>query len=580
MTNYFPGFIHLIPTPLFPIEQVRRLLPSPANVQYDFSRPPAYGSPYGASYSSYLPTPALTAGSPPYPYNSGVFTTVPETPLRDASSWQNPDINSFCTMGTNLQPVLAPANNPLCDQTYPRYGQPDPASEHAKEQQVEDTDKPLSAYLKDTESLDERERLLLYHFVDDVLRLIFPILDLHKAGPVRAREILHSLETNKSYYHCSLSVSAIHLKTSARPGAENVERDIMQHRFKAVSHLTRALDSDSGHDQILDATLAMIFFHCSVGAPDDHLPDIPWNEHFTAVADLINQLGLIDPSPYAALPFSVSLTAWIDILGATMLGRSPQFAHTYRTKHLSGISSGLKELMGCDDRVMYLLSEIACLDSLKGSGRLDELNISHHVSALRAQIDHTEPADFRLEDPCSSSGEIDPERLTMNMTAIFRVAARIYLYSLMPSFDRSEPSIFNLVEAASDLLNSIPTGPYGFDRSLVWPLLVVGTYSTPEGSFRGILAQRATALGESGDFGSFGRMYRVLQEVWKIADNPPMTPAYTTPSMLLPPSDLSYDQPLPFSSLPQVKTMGQPVKKQPVHWRDVMKRYGWRYLLI
>ncbi|KAH3452196.1 hypothetical protein KXX05_008423, partial [Aspergillus fumigatus] len=57
------------------------------------------------------------------------------------------------------------------------------------------------------------------------------------------------------------------------------------------------------------------------------------------------------------------------------------------------------QLMGCDDRVMYLISEIACLESLRLEGRIDDLALTQHVSALDAQIEWTESADRTLETP-------------------------------------------------------------------------------------------------------------------------------------------------------------------------------------
>ncbi|KAH3209434.1 hypothetical protein KXV77_007333 [Aspergillus fumigatus] len=163
------------------------------------------------------------------------------------------------------------------------------------------------------------------------------------------------------------------------------------------------------------------------------------------------------------------------------------------------------------------------------------------------------------------------------MSAVFRLAARIYLYSLLPEFDRSHISTISLVTAVAEVLRFIPTGPYGFDRSLVWPLLITGAFSTPSSSFRNILAQRAEALGVLGDFGNFGRMYRLLEEVWRIADDPNV-PTFAESNILLTSPDQKYEL-LPAHS-PRVEDFGRSIKKQKVHWREVMNRKGWQYLLI
>jgi hypothetical protein len=420
--------------------------------------------------------------------------------------------------------------------------------------------------------IDEYDRPLLNHFVDNVLRLIFPIVQAHQGGHERAQAVLHSLESNKSYLHCCLSVSATHLKTTIGIEGEQIDNDIIRHRFDAVTHLCEALQENTEHEKILEATLAMIFFHCSVGGPDDYLPDIAWNDHFQAATSLINKLGLPNAliqsnSPFEQVPFNMTLASWIDILGATMLGKSPQFAHAYRTKHLSATSSGLRELMGCDDRVMYLISEIACLDALRSEGRIDDMAVCSHVSALGQQLKYTEPANPALEDP-HINGAVRPDQLTKGITTIFRFAARIYLCSLVPGFDRGQVSNTNLVDAVCQALLYIPSGPDGYDRSLVWPLLITGIYSVPASPFRRILQERVLAMGDYAEFGSFGRVHRLLQEVWRRTDDGLITPAPTRGSF-----DLQANQ-----GTSQLGT--PPTTQHNVHWRDIMRENGWKYLLI
>ncbi|KAJ5960068.1 C6 sexual development transcription factor NosA [Penicillium vulpinum] len=443
--------------------------------------------------------------------------------------------------------------------------------------------------VQSTIAVSDHDRPLLDHFIHNVLRQIFPILEAHQRGHLRAQSILRALETNKCYLHCCLSVAAIHLKTTEGLVGEQIDHDIMRHRYEAISQLCQALGDDVNHDEILDATLAMIFFHCAVGPSDDYLPDIPWFDHFQAASNLVTRLGLPsatveDSTGYLVPPFSMSLTSWIDILGSTMVGKTPEFAHQYRSKHLGGASSGLREMMGCDDRIMYLISEIACLDSLKNEGRVDDLAVCSHVQALGQQLDYTAPADPTLENPFSpATGAIRPDALTKTMSHIFRTAAQIYLSSIVPGFDRSQTSNESLVTAVTDALQFIPPGPHGYDRSLVWPLLMTGVVSGPTSSFRSVLADRVAALGDHGDLGSFGRMYRLLQEVWRLTDGPFNSSEVQS-------GDDSHNSSLtsPISRLDSSKspsgagaTMGgREIKKQQLHWRDIMKRNNWHYLLI
>ncbi|KAL4815882.1 fungal-specific transcription factor domain-containing protein [Aspergillus spinulosporus] len=584
-------------------EYIKHAVPSARAREMPVSKPQTppiqdtVSAPFDPS-ASYMPTPTTASLFPNmYGFDTGLASS---SYVADVSSLQDPNTFLFNPMTTPLIPtptslsgsstvsaaLATPATPALpSEEWYQGFSNPLPRAQRPLSLGASEfPDRPLSFYVEGKMSSNDRERSLLYHFVDNVLRLVFPILDLHKQGPSRAREILRSLDSNKSYYHGCLSVSAIHLRTVKKQRGKRVERDIMRHRYAAISELQKALYADHSHDMILDATLAMILFYCSVGSPEiDGLPDIGWNEHFTAVTDLVNKLGLVEATsnPFTVPPFSMSLSSWIDIIGATMLGKSPRFAHAYRNKHLNGISSGLRELMGCEDRIMYLISEIACLDSLKEEGRIDDFIICHHVSALTAQLDHAENAVLNPtpENPMSANGIIQADKLTKNMTAIFRIAARIYLYSLAPGFHPEQQNITALVESVTDLLQYIPSGPFGYDRSLVWPMLITGAFSTPTSNFRIVLEQRIASLGDCSDFGSFGRMYTVLQETWKLSDDT-SGPVYTeSEPNLFPPmsasSTFGFDLTLPSPSV------GAPrVKNKPVHWRDVMRAREWHYLLL
>ena len=399
--------------------------------------------------------------------------------------------------------------------------------------------------------VEDCDKGLLDHFIDNVIRLIFPILEVHQHGSARAEVILPALESNKCYLHCCLSVAAMHLKSVRKESHENIDNDILRHRFATVTELCTALKRDTDHMQILEAALGMIFFQCSVGRPDDSLPDIPWHQHFQAASNLVRKLDL----PHAMVhvnsakmhpPFNMTLATWIDILGATMLGQSPSFAHTYREKREAGSTSGLSELMGCEDRTMYVISEIACLEAIsKDPGRLDPMQMCTFVEQLGKDLDVMELPVGTLDYAISSSGALRPHQLSRNMSTLFRIAARIYLCMLLPNASLHDLIITNLVSSMAAVLDYIPGGSEGFDRSIVWPLLIAGAHSTSSSLFRRVFAERIARMGDHAEFGSFGRMTRLLQEVWRINDMP--------------------------------RPNGE---RQNVHWRDVMQQQGWDFLLI
>ena len=393
----------------------------------------------------------------------------------------------------------------------------------------EDTSLP---YIPD---LDANDRALLDHFLDSVVPIIFPILDLNLHGMARQEVILPALVANKTYMHCCLSIAALHLKASQNIPGEFIDQDIMHHRYAAITRLCGALEMDEDNLQMLEATLGMILAQCSVGHPEDALPDIPWHAHFQAVVSLVEKMNLpraLDeivepgiPAQYSPAPLNMTLTAWIDILGATMLGRAPQFADTYREKHLSNGHSGLAELMGCDDQIMYLISEIACLEALKTDNVLSDMDLCEHVKSLAQKIDIT-------EDMAAMAGEVGPvvvyrpdgstsidtAALKKHMSDAFRYAARIYLCTLVPRFNRNQIQVKELLNKLVATLEHIPAGVNGFDRSLVWVYLIAGSVATEGSAFRRAFYERNGMLGAHACEGAWGRMGGVLSGVWRVED--------------------------------------------------------------
>ncbi|KAL2199988.1 fungal-specific transcription factor domain-containing protein [Corynascus similis CBS 632.67] len=428
---------------------------------------------------------------------------------------------------------------------------------------------PATASRQVAIELDEGDQRLLDHFIQSVLPTIFPILESNQHGSVSSDLILPALANNKGYLHCCLSIAAQHYKAAMGLQGDEIDGDIMRHRYATISALCDALNRDENHQQILEAALGLIFFQCGVGRFDDSLPDIPWHQHFQAVISLVQKLDLprivSDPNePLTQTPFNMTLTAWIDILGATMQGRAPTFAHTYREKHLSPTnpSLGLRELMGCEDRVMYLISEIACLEALKRDG-MDDITLCQHVHVLGDQIGLTEVGEGVPVLPFNANGSLSPKQLTRNITAAFRLAARIYLCSLVPGFSPAQDSCVGLVDKLASVLQQIPSGAAapagGFDRSLAWVYLISGSVSLPGSAFRALFEGRVAQLGDLANFGSFGRVACLLREVWLQND-----------------------------ALPQQQQQQQEAPQQPqqqqqpqfIHWRDVMQMKGWDYLLI
>lgn len=558
-----PGLSHSLPTSATytdPSDRNRSAsIDSHFSGAFNFNTPP--NGPQYAGYNAQLP-PDFLFGNYTTPYEVDVKTER-QMFVDDVPTLKESHISTFSTYQTPPPPGSTLPCNPV------ENGWTEMVQHERKESLSEET---LNlnffdfAHGSSTDAgqfkveLEENDQRLLDHFIQFVLPTIFPILESNQHGSVGSDLVLPALQSNKVYLHCCLSISAQHLKGQVNAVSEEIDQDIMRHRYATIWALCDSLKRDENHQQVLEATLALIFFQCIVGRSDDELLDIPWHQHFQAAINLVQKLDLprmvLDPAQQMAqTPFNMTLAAWIDILGASMQGVSPTFAHAYREKHLSQVNPhlGLRELMGCDDRVMYLISEIACLESLKKNG-MDDFTLCQHVSCLGEQISITEMNETAAKLPFNSNGSLSPKQLSKNMTTAFRIAARVYLCSLVPGFNPSQPSPMGLVEKLTEILGTIPSGPNGFDRSMVWVYLMGGSISLPGSSFRTFFEERIAQLGDQANCGSFGRMASVLREVWQQND---VLSGTSTPG-----SNSSEATP------------------PHVHWRDVMQLKGWDFLMI
>lgn len=394
---------------------------------------------------------------------------------------------------------------------------------------------PLPAY---TFKVEERDQYLLQHFEDVMTPMVFPMLRLNVSEKVQ-HEFSHGpLERNLAYYHAALSYAALHLKVTQGSCPQLLE-DLSRHVSETISLLAQWLADPTKYTQVAEATLAMIYLRGLVGELDQDECELPWDAHLKAAKDALERVN------HAEVPNSVTIASWIDILGATMTGTKPAYADSYRNNMVSNALSGLSQFIGCDDRVLYLISEIACLESFKRSNTIDDIAVCIHIKSLGDHIsNHETTYNMPIGNCFAPTGVLDGAQLSANLTHVFRIAARIYLCSLLPDFDASQPNIQSLVQSLTDALAFVPAGPEGFDRALVWPLLMAGAVSKPGSEFRRELSRRSVQMQSVAHCGSFFRMTSLLEAAWKIND--------------------------------EKASRGE----QSVHWRDVMAQNNWNFLLI
>ncbi|KAH0001697.1 hypothetical protein KCU72_g17819, partial [Aureobasidium melanogenum] len=98
---------------------------------------------------------------------------------------------------------------------------------------------------------------------------------------------------------------------------------------------------------------------------------------------------------------------------------------------------------------------------------MDDLVLCDYVKILGHSIGYCEPGPGAVKSAFSGTGAIKPKQLSINVTAAFMYAARIYLCSLVPGFRLDDHNVTNLVNAFSNVMEYIPAGPEGHDRSLI-----------------------------------------------------------------------------------------------------------------
>lgn len=544
--NTPPGLCHSIPTSdTYSSERTTRQ----ASLESQFS--PEFGYhgfvPQDMFSSSIMPPPQFVPSMGPYvpelPLEIDVKTET-QTYVNDVETRRDSTISSFSTFPGAAQngfPEDAHVSHEFFEQRIEQF------TEEPFDFNFFDFQHPqLSPQHSATIQVEDCDQYLLDHFMQSVVPILFPVLETNKPGSAWRDIVLPALESNRTYLHCCLSAAALHYKLTKDQQNEQVDADIMHHRMQTVQQLCAALSSDTGYEQTLEATLAIITFQSAISGNDDALKDIAWHQHFDSAKDLIMKLQL----PYKMLsnqsaqpPFNMTLAAWIDILGATMKGRAPLFADTYREK-IAQSSMGLAELMGCEDKIMFVISEIACLEAMKLEKTMDEVSLCTYIRMLGEQITMTEQTPA-LDNVYRGTGAIRPKQLSRNITHIYRIAARIYLCSLVPDFDPSGQHIVSLVSSLASAMEYIPAGPEGYDRSLVWPLLIAGSVSLADSPFRTMFATRTQMLGASATSGSFSRAADLLKAVWAVNDER-------------------------FAS----------GDRRCFHWREAMAQHGWDFLLI
>jgi hypothetical protein len=274
--------------------------------------------------------------------------------------------------------------------------------------------------------------------------------------------------------------------------------------MRAAAYLAKSTDKLESLKTVLCIIIFQRYFQPFHGS----LLSIPWYEHLKRATKLARELALPSRSCGALSGgnATMGLIACLDILGSSVLGRAPDFAKDYLHCYISKIELGLHEVWGCSDEILYLISEVACLASLL------PMAASHLTYYADNLISHIRAAERISKRPTASSSRI---------TAAFRLAAIIYVSSLVPGFHPGHEACLDIVSELVPILASIPGAPNGSDRSLVWVYLVCGSVSLATSPFRSFFVKRFVELSNAspeGCHGSLDYLDQALREVWRVLD--------------------------------------------------------------
>lgn len=105
-------------------------------------------------------------------------------------------------------------------------------------------------------------------------------------------------------------------------------------------------------------------------------------------------------------------------------------AHVYRKKREAGLAIGLFQLIESNNNIIYVISKTVCLEKLKGSRAIEHIQLYTCVTAL-SDVSNQSDLEFKSNSTHFLDGTIVLKLLFGNITAVFQIATKIYLYSVI-----------------------------------------------------------------------------------------------------------------------------------------------------
>jgi hypothetical protein len=398
-----------------------------------------------------------------------------------------------------------------------------------------------------------RELTLLKHYLYDVSAYTYRGMSSKTKYTIVRYSFLPRCQTSSTFFYASVAHGAFHLKSIAdreERSTRELDLEIAGYHDIIYRDMSAAL---SAMTTITDDTVGVIIILLNCEVPYPSLPlEIPsptnqslWDQINTAGTDWPQALAaavectlllnfLVDPEPSVSIIFMTRRIVWLDILSGLTLNAPPKLAQEYRKFLLRPREQRrflrLYEMAGCEDEVIYLLSEALVLAGFKSYSPPAATALSPDVKWKRlirhgveldkrlvkvypksflptVRISQSATGTFFPEVPSAGDGypspspsetesdaeeEEEEEKIDESypanveglpstaITAAFVLSIRIHIWSIALGFYPRLDIFRAFLKELMRVIATIPPGIMGFDRCIVWPLLVGASLATTE----------------------------------------------------------------------------------------------------
>jgi hypothetical protein len=314
--------------------------------------------------------------------------------------------------------------------------------------------------------------------------------------------------------------------------------------------------------------------------------------HLKPAVKCIQDLGYLDnPVQTRSSHFQTARVVSLDIMAACTSGMPPLLWQTYHEflskRPVERSRLRLRDVTGCADEVLFLISAAMCLEYQTKSGELSDQERDRWIRKIDRQLLECYPVRFlptvagwrdetmsNHSSPSASSAPSSPEASEFfgpeppdfpppelqqkqcsavaapasalpheAITAAFVLTTRIHIWSMKLGFHPHHDVFRSFVNELIRVTSTIPSGIMGCDRLIVWSLLVGGSLAETYDD-RTFFVNRVPHLEP---YGVLTAAEKILREVWRVRDGLEMR-------------------------------FGKGVHE--VHWRDIMKQMKCEVLMI